>query len=168
MLLRNEAQGARREPSPALRARIMAELESGRMTGATKDAALARPTGRRAWRGRVQDLLVAALVLFAIGAWGFAFLREVPSGTRVPTSSNANLATGLFAPGEAGSLAGAVAPQALSQLARATPGSLRTAIDGSLLAELGNIASDATRAAHFLVGRLPAPLVTRAAEDSPH
>lgn len=117
----------------------------------------------------MQDALVAAAVLAAIGVWGFAFLREPPQGVPPSTARSGAPQDGLGAPGEDGFLAleSSASPAALAQLARATPRSLHTAIDASLLGELGNIVQDARLAAHFLVGRVPAPLVTRATDEAP-
>jgi hypothetical protein len=165
-LLRQSAASARRAPPAELRASVAARIESraSRARVGVDNAPLVHERSS-AWRSRVQDVLAAAAVVIAIGVWGFAFLRPLPSGAPPPSvADNARPA-----PGDALAIAvGEPAAAPLLAAARATPGTLRAAIDDSLFAELGNIAHDATRAARFLVGRVPAPLVTRAPEDAAH
>ena len=168
-MLRAGAPAARREAPPALHRDIVRAL-AAQPSSATDRASL-EPRSRtdrwRAWRSRSQQTLAAATVLFAIGVWCFAFLREQPDGhaftapvdaaveaePRVPQSD------ALFA------LENAASREALTQVAGAAPTAVRSAIDGALLTEVDNIAHDADRAAHFLLGRLPLVLVTRS-DDS--
>jgi hypothetical protein len=150
--LRSGVAGARREPSLAFRTKVRAAL--GSSAPRIVLAPIAEPTGWAAWSGRLRGVSVAASVLVALGFWIYAF-------------------AGGFGNGESGTLADrsrAGAPAAtptsttsgvLAQLVRATPQRLSIAVDGSLLSELDRMAQDATRAARFLVGRVPEPLVRR-------
>jgi hypothetical protein len=151
--LRSEAAGARRDPAQGLRARVAAAIESDT---AAKGRA---PIVRRPWRGRVQDALVAASVLVAAGLWGFAFLRLSPKeqGSPVAMADTAQDAAGFTWKGAIDAVENSASPQRLS-----------LAIDTSLFGELENISNDALRAARFLAGRVPAPLVEGDLSASPH
>jgi hypothetical protein len=156
--LRTSAASARRAPPGDLRLRVVAQIDSNaRRSVSGESAAHARS---HAWRSRAQDVLAAAAVVIAIGVWGFAFLRPLPKGAPPSTA-----ATGSTALQERTATGMGSAAEPILAAALATPRTLRTAIDESLFAELGKIATDASRAAHFLVGCVPAPLVTRASDQ---
>jgi hypothetical protein len=148
-MLRSATHGARRSPPAELRAQVMTAIAtdataplaspmSGRVTGA-----LARPS----WRERRQDVFVAAAVVMAVGLWVAAFLGVLQVGARPPVSADATAQNEIQAPWSAG----------LSAI-ESSPETLSAAVDDSLFGELDDIAQDATRAAQFLVGRLPASL----------
>jgi hypothetical protein len=67
-------------------------------------------------------------------------------------------------PGDRTSSPAPAAPETFARLALACPRTLRTAVDDPLLAELADIAEDATRTARYLASRVPAPLVERPSE----
>jgi hypothetical protein len=150
-MLRSDAADARRAPSPGLRARVSAAIES--------DAAVhgGAPSLRGSWRGRVRDGLVAASVLVAAALWGFAFLRLSPKepASLVASAGAEPDAAGFTWKGALDAVQGSASPQRLS-----------IAIDSSLFGELENISQDALRAARFLAGRIPAPLVEGDATSS--
>jgi hypothetical protein len=135
--LRSGASRARRDPSPTLRSRIRAAIEAG---GSASDAAPRAP--RRA-------PLVAAGTLVAITLGGLAFIAS----TREDVHPSR--------PGDRTSSPAPAAPETFARLALAGPRTLRTAVDDPLLAELADIAEDATRTVRYLAGRVPAQLVAR-------
>jgi hypothetical protein len=105
----------------------------------------------------VKSAIAAGAVLAAAGFWVVAIVgafRDPPRGAG--GASAAGLAT--LDPGPS---------RALVDLGKWTPQRLSVAVDGSLLDELGRIGEDASRAARFLVGRLPAPLASTSQRDSP-
>jgi hypothetical protein len=140
-MLRSATQSARREPPTALRAHVMTAIAS--------DAAapIAEFVLRPAWRERRQDVFVAAAVLIAVGLWVAAFVGVLQVGVHAPVSSATT------AQGEIQTPWGA----SISAI-ESSPETLSTALDESLFGELDDIAQDATRAARFLVGRLPSSL----------
>lgn len=145
-LLRSGVAAARREPSPDLRARLRTALGEGRVP--TAFAERAREEG---WRARFRSAIAAGAVLAAAGFW----IVAIVGGLRAPPRSvDPTSVAGLSSPDRT--------PRSLVDLSRWTPRSLSSAVDGSLLDELARIEEDASRAARFLVGRLPAPLVTSA------
>jgi hypothetical protein len=161
--LRSGALGARRQPSTDLRARIDAALESGAPRASSLPSIDRAP--RRLWS---PILLAAASVLIAVGIWRFA-VSNVPQddATRFSPASEV-VGQGVQPPRRdtVPAIDDAASPEAFARLARSAPGTFRSIIDDSLFAELGNIAVDARRAAHFLVGRVPESFVARDAEDA--
>lgn len=152
-LLKTEVAGARRDPPQGMRARVAAAIESG-AAGEGRG-----PIGGRTWRGRVRDGLVAASVLIAASLWVFALLRLSPHD---PSSLAVQ-----DRPSE--SVAGFTWKDAFDAVqGSASPRRLSVAIDSSLFGELDNISRDALRAARFLAGRVPAPLVEGDLSSSPH
>ena len=119
------------------------------------------------WRSRGQQTLAAATILLAIGVWCFAFLREEPDGRAFKASADTAADAESRAPENEALIAleNAASREAISHVAGTAPAAVRSAIDGALLTEVDNIAHDADRAAHFLLGRLPLVLVTRADES---
>jgi hypothetical protein len=146
-MLRSGASRARRDPSPILRSKVQAAIEAG---GHEADR---EPVAGPSRRG----VLVAAAILVAIGLGVFAFFQ--PVGGSAPPSGVVDRA----ASNPAGSPA---SPPTFASLARTCPRALRTAVDDPLLAELADIAEDATRTVRFLAGRVPASLVPRGVESS--
>jgi hypothetical protein len=147
-LLRSGAAAARREPSPALRSRLSAAL-------AAAPAPSAETLVATDWKSRFRSTVAAAAVLAAAGFWAvaiFGALRDPPGGLKNGTE----LAS-----------ADPASPRAFLDLSRWTPLGLTTAVDGSLLEEIARIEEDASRAARFLVGRLPAPLAASSPQGSP-
>jgi hypothetical protein len=172
--LRAGAPSARRNPPPALHRNIVTAIGAGGSADASESSEPIGPRGRgfaaasaengwggrRSWRGRSRDALAAACVLLAVGVWGYAFLRPAQE----PTSRSPRVAGPIdgsvleeIAPG---ALSSAVTSQALAEAAGSAPSAVRSAIDGALYSEVNNIAHDATRAADFLLGRIPLALVT--------
>lgn len=168
-MLRAGAPGARREAPPSLhrdivRSVVHAPLERDR-------APLEPRTGGdrwRQWRSRGQETLAAATILLAIGVWGFAFLRNQPDGRDFKSSADDTADVEDGAPQNAAlfALENAASREAISQAAGSAPAAVHSAIDGALLTEVDNIAHDADRAAHFLLGRLPLVLATHGDEAS--
>jgi hypothetical protein len=115
----------------------------------------------------VQDALVAASVLVAVGLWAFALVRLPPHGS-APIAVDSAAAADSPASDPSAPDASTPDPSTIARLASATPRSLGSAIDGSLLGELENITQDALGAARFLAGRVPTPLVERETSSSPH
>ena len=175
-MLRSGAPSARREPSSALRARVTVALESHTPNAERTSmrlperASIAGPVGRAAWRERSQGAFVAASVLIAVGLWVSAFIGVLQGGVHPSAPAEAAARNSIQATWRKSisAIQDPASPGTFAQLARATPQTLRTAVDDSLFAELENIAQDATRAARFLVSRLPASLVTRGTEEPPH
>lgn len=151
-LLKTEVAGARRDPPRGMHARIAAAIESG-AAGKSRG-----PISGSTWRGRVQDGLVAASVLIAASLWLLALLRlspHDPSSLSVQNQPSADVAA--FTWKDAfDAVQGSASPRRLS-----------VAIDSSLFSELDNISHDALRAARFLAGRVPAPLVEGDLSSSP-
>lgn len=105
----------------------------------------------------MKSAIAAGAVLAAAGFWLVAIVgafRDPPRSAGAPSA--AGLATRV--PGPA---------RTVVDLGRWTPRSLSAAVDGSLLDELARIEEDASRAARFLVGRLPAPLASTSNRGSP-
>jgi len=159
--LRSESEAFRREPAPSLRESVRGAIAAG-AEGARR-APLDGPEPLHPWRDRVKTTSVAAAVLVAAGLWIFALGGIFGGGA---TGGPANATGSGLAQGAAGADSeGSTPASALARLARNAPDSLTTAVESPLLAELGRIADDATSAARFLVGRLPAPLASNALED---
>ena len=139
-MLRSGASRARRDPSPALRSRIHAAIEAG---GSVPDRGSREPRRFK---------LAAAGTLVAIGLGSLAFFRSVREDLPPPRSGDR---TATHPP---------ASPEVFTRLALACPRTLRTSVDEPLLAELADIAEDATRTARYLASRVPASLVTRPIE----
>ena len=158
--LRSEADGFRRAPSPSFQERVRNAIADEATTGNSLSfdglVPFEEPAPLHPWRDRMRTTSVAAAVIVAAGLWVFA-LAGVLGGGATGGAGN-GLSQG--APGT-GSEASTPA-SALVRFARTAPDSLTSAVENPLLAELGRIAEDATSAARFLVGRLPAPLASRA------
>jgi hypothetical protein len=175
-LLESAAPAARREPPPQLRAHVLAALEprtadaGGRVIGAHAPAHAAHEQvsgalgiAPRSWRERTREIAVAAAVVVAAGAWIFAFVSDSPHGVGVGTPPLAGMLGVGPSPLDPG-VAQSRLP--ITALAQATPSAVHAALDGRLTSELDGIAHDAAGALHFLVGRLPAPLVMLASDDA--
>jgi hypothetical protein len=108
-------------------------------------------------------MAVAAAVVVAVGAWIFAFVSDSPHGVGVGTPPLAGVLGVGSSPLDPDA---AQSRLPITALAQATPNAVHAALDGRLTSELDGIAHDAAGALHFLVGRLPAPLVTLASDDA--
>lgn len=129
--LRCDARAARRDPPVAMQRRIHESLGAGR-----ERRRPARLVPRLAiWAG------LAAAAWIAVLAWNGS-----PRNARAPTAPIADIAPN------------AAAPRAASVLRAPPADALRSALEEPLLAEAGKLVRDSSRAARFLVARLPAPI----------
>jgi len=156
--LRSEADGFRREPSQALQQSVRSAIANGAEKASL--APLDGPESSHPWRDRLNTGSVAAAVLVAAGLWIFA-LGGVLGGGATSGGTSAVVGDTVPAPGDAAS------PNVLVRLVRSAPDSWTTAVENPLLSELERIGQDATSAARFLVGRLPASLAANPREDGP-
>ncbi len=163
--LRSEATSVRRAPSDALGRRVREAMVAGSDAMiAVSDASIAASDGSIRdpfdegalavpWRERLKAASVAALVLAAAGFWVVALFGVL--GGDSDRGGRTDLAKGT--PPSAVTVPDS--PGLLAALGRVVP------LENPLSAELDRIGQDATRAARFLVGRLPAALAANA-EDA--
>jgi hypothetical protein len=156
--LRTRAEAFRREPPCSLRDRVLVAIDAE--AAKASRAPFDEPSNSRTWRDRLKTASVAAAVLAAAGFWVVA-LAGVFGGGATKEKGN-DLVVG----SASSAFEAPTRPSVLVQLARAAPESLTTAVENPLIAELDRIGQDATRAARFLVGRLPSQLLTREGSDS--
>jgi hypothetical protein len=149
--LRSDADSFRRPPSRALGERVRSELVAG--AAGTIRPTFDDETPSLPWRDRLKATTVALAVLAAAGFWVVALLGVFGDGATL--GGKQDLAGGAGAP----AVDRPDSPSLLVELGRAIP------VQNPLAAELDRIGQDATRAARFLVGRLPAPLASNAPED---
>jgi hypothetical protein len=165
-ILRSSASRERREPPADLRSKVLAAIRAG---GSEIDRdSVAGPLRRTATSEPRRVAFVAAAMMLSIGLGVFAFFQSVGGSAHPPGVSDR---TALIGTGSAGirgtsAIGSPASPRAFERLALACPRTLRTAVDDPLLAELEDIAEDATRAVRFLAGRVPTSLVARTTDDS--
>ena len=149
--LRTDAGSVRRPPSRALGERIRTAMvgEASEATRATVDD----EEPMHSLRGRLKAASVAVTVLVAAAFWVVALF--VVFGDAPGVGGRNDLAGGA----RPHALEHPDSPSLLAQLGRVIP------VENPLAAELDRIGQDASRAARFLVGRLPAPLASNAPED---
>lgn len=149
--LRSDAESARRPPSRALVERIRTAMVAGASEAARAPFDEREPS--RSWLGRLKSASAGLAVLAAAAFWVVALFAVFGDGPKVGGSHDLAGGTG------PSTVDRPDAPSLLVQLGRVIP------LENPLAAELDRIGQDATRAAHFLVGRLPAPLASNAPED---